>query len=280
MRARLQWIAIAVPAVLVGAFEFVRHGWLDRVLPGFWGNVAAALLAAAAVAGFVRYFVGVVARTEQELGRARAEAAVLAERQRIGREMHDGVAQALFHLRVRLAEIEEQAASGALAEVRRGVARLQEQVSAACEEVRDVIADLKRQAGSQDPAEALRREATKVAGELGLDLALDLGELPLAGGEELQHLLAIVSEAMANARRHGGATGVTVTAGRRSLVIADNGRGFDPRRPAGDGYGLAIMAERASMLGGRLDVESEPGQGARVRVTWNGGSRSRSEGGR
>ncbi len=280
MRARVQWIAIAFPAVLVGAFEFIRHHWLEPYLPGVRGNVLAALLVAAAVYGFVRYFTGVVARTEQELGRARAEAAVLAERQRIAREMHDGVAQALFHLRVRLAEIEEQAARGALAEVRRGAARLREQVSAAYEEVRGVVADLKRQAGSEDPAEALRREATRVADELHLDLTLELAGLPRLGGEALPHLLAIVSEAMANARRHGGATAVAVTGGRRRLAVADNGRGFDPRRPAGAGFGLAIMAERAAMLGGRLEVESEPGRGARVAVVWDGGDRTRDGGGR
>ncbi len=50
--ARLQWIAIALPALLVGAFEFVRHRWLEPYLPGFWGNLVAALVVADNGRGF------------------------------------------------------------------------------------------------------------------------------------------------------------------------------------------------------------------------------------
>ncbi len=267
-RTRIQWIAIGFPTLLLGVFEVVRHHWLEPQLLGFWGNATAALLVAAAVYGFVRYLIGVVARAEQDLGRARAEAAVLAERERIGREMHDGVAQALFHLRVQLEEVHEHAAQGALPTVRQEIGSMQSQVSAAYDQVRAVIANLKQEAESEDAAEALRRGASRVAQSLGLDLKLDLSELPPFDGQGQQHLLAIVSEAMTNARRHGGATRVGLMTTPRRLVIADNGRGFDPRRPGSDGFGLTIMAERAHLLGGELQVESEPGKGARVILGW------------
>ncbi len=267
-RNRVQWIAIGFPTILLGVFEVVRHQWLEPQLLGFWGNATAALLVAAAVYGFVRYLIGVAARTEQELWRARAEAAVFAERQRIGREMHDGVAQALFHLRVQLQEVDEHAAQGAISRVRQEIGSVQSQVSAAYDQVRAVIANLKQEAGSEDTGEALRRGATRVAQGLGLDLKLNLSELPHLDGQGQQHLLAIVSEAMTNARRHGGATRVSLTTPPRRLVIADNGRGFGPRQPGSDGFGLTIMAERAHLLGGRLQVESEPGRGARVTLAW------------
>ena len=267
-RNRIQWTAIGFPTLLLGVFEVVRHQWLEPQLFGFWGNATAALLVAAAVYGFVRYLIGVVARVERDLGHARAEAAVLAERQRIGREMHDGVAQALFHLRVQLQEADEHAAQGALSRVRQEIGSMQSQVSAAYDQVRAAIANLKQEAESEETAEALRRGASRVARGLGLELTLDLSGLPRLDGQGRQHLLAIVSEALTNARRHGSATRVTLTTTPRALVIADNGRGFDPRMPGNDGFGLMIMAERAHLLGGELQVESEPGKGASVTLGW------------
>ena len=102
------------------------------------------------------------------------------------------------------------------------------------------------------------------------------------GAREREHLAAILSEALTNARRHGKATAVQVTADTQGLVIADNGTGFDPARAGaalGDGagaggrsagFGLMILAERAQMLGAALTVDSAPGRGARLTLTWRG----------
>lgn len=268
---RLQWLAIGFPAALVGVFEYLRHRWLEPHLPGEWGNVAGSLIAALAVYGFVRYFTAMVVQAEQDLGRVRAEAAVLAERQRIGREMHDSLAQALFHLRVRLREVEELARSGDLQQLQGRATLLDQHVSAAYEQVRAIIADLKQQAEGQDPVEAVHREARRVSEELGLELTFRVESAPEVRGGGMQHLLSMVSEAMTNAARHGQATRVTISVSRASLTLSDNGRGFDPRRTAGDGLGLTIMEERAQMLGGHLAVESSPGAGTRIRIGWGEG---------
>jgi signal transduction histidine kinase len=265
--ARVKWFAILLPAVVVGLFELVRHRWLGDWLGAVWGDVVAAALVGLTVVGFVRHFIGVVARAEGALGRARAEAAVLAERQRIGREMHDGVAQALFLVRVRVEEAAQRLARGDADGAREGLAAVGAQVSAAHGRVREAIADLKRAAAEEDTAEALRRDVAPVAAALGVELTLAGDDLPRLDAQGRQHLAAIVSEALSNAARHGGATRVTLTGRPGGLTIADNGRGF-PREAVRAGYGLEIMAERARLIGARLDVEPGDGQGARLVLTW------------
>lgn len=271
--ARLQWSAVLFTAAVVGLFELARHQWHAAAVPGVWGDTAAALVAGAAVYAFVRYFIRLVANAERQLGRVRAEAAVLAERQRIGRDMHDSVAQALFLVRVTLDELEADLAGGRLEAARARASALGGQIGRADDQVRAVIGGLKRQAAAEDSAEALRREATRVAADLGLELTFTLDELPGLDAAAGQHLTALLSEALANAARHGGATRVAVTGGRDRLVITDNGTGFLPRPEAGRGFGLVIMAERAELVGGRLDVASTAGQGTRLTVTFGGAGR-------
>jgi signal transduction histidine kinase len=239
-------------------------------MPHVWGDVASALLVACVVFGFVHYFTSQASRTERQLGRARAEAAVLAERQRIAREMHDGVAQALFLVRVRLDDLERDLARGDAVEARARVTGLRTQVRVADQQVRAAIADLKSESGAEDPTEALGRDATRVATSLGLDLSLALDDLPPLDARGRQHLIAIVSEAISNAARHGGATRITIAAARDRLVVSDNGRGFDLPRP-GTGWGLTIMSERAALIGGRLEVRSAEGHGATLTVSWGNG---------
>lgn len=269
-RNRVQWLAIALPAVVVGVYEFARHHWFTNLMGEVWGDLASALLVALVVFGFVHYFTTQSSRTERQLGRARAEAAVLAERQRIAREIHDGAAQALFLVRVRLDELERDLTRGELEEARTRLAGLRTQVRTADQQVRAAIADLKSESGAEDPAEALGRDASRVASSLGLDLSLAVDDLPPLDARGRQHLAAIVSEAMSNAARHGGATQVKVTAERNRVAVTDNGRGFRLPGPPG-GWGLTIMAERAALIGGRLDVRSAEGQGATLTVSWGTG---------
>jgi signal transduction histidine kinase len=269
-RRRVEWLAILLPAVTVGLFEFVRHDLVERVVQEEWGNAFAAVLVGATVFGFVRYFTGAVARTEAALGRARAEAAVLAERQRIGREMHDGIAQALFLLRVRLDEAQAALAAGDQAVAAEALAAGAANVREADAGVRAAIAGLKQASSGEDTAEALRRDIGDRARALGIDLDLALDALPRFDAQRRAHLAAIVQEALSNAARHGGATRVSVAGGARGVVIADNGRGFTPAAAASGGFGLVIMAERARLLGGTLAVEPGEGRGTRVRLSFDG----------
>ena len=81
-------------------------------------------------------------------------------------------------------------------------------------------------------------------------------------------MFRIVQEALANAARHSGALQAQVSlaqrGGRLTVVVSDEGQGFDLAKLRQPGIGLAGMEERAGMLGGQLTIESEPGRGTRV----------------
>ena len=90
-------------------------------------------------------------------------------------------------------------------------------------------------------------------------------EVPL---EVEQALFRVAQEALANVARHSGAKSVEVDLvydpDRLMLRVTDDGRGFDPKKNTGDGFGLQSMSERVATLGGYVDVESAPGKGTRV----------------
>src|SRR5919112_149637 len=90
-------------------------------------------------------------------------------------------------------------------------------------------------------------------------------EVPL---EVEQALFRVAQEALANVSRHSGAKSVEVDLvydpDRLMLRVTDDGRGFDPKKNTGDGFGLQSMSERVATLGGYVDVESAPGKGTRV----------------
>ena len=83
-----------------------------------------------------------------------------------------------------------------------------------------------------------------------------------------QALFRVAQEALANVARHSGANRVEVdlvyTAGTLTLEISDDGRGFDPAQDPGEGFGLQSMRERLTRLGGRVEVESAPGEGTTI----------------
>jgi two-component system, NarL family, sensor histidine kinase LiaS len=83
-----------------------------------------------------------------------------------------------------------------------------------------------------------------------------------------QTLFRVAQEALANVARHSNAKNVEIDlvydADRLMLRVTDDGHGFDPAKDMGDGFGLQSMSERLAKLGGRVDVESVPGEGTRI----------------
>jgi signal transduction histidine kinase len=111
--------------------------------------------------------------------------------------------------------------------------------------------------------------------EAVLSVEPELEPVRATPGAEAQ-LLRIIQEALANVRKHAAAERVKVMLGidtgqggpRLRAVVADDGRGFDPATlPAEAHYGLLTMRERAESVGGRLQIDSSPGQGTRITVT-------------
>ena len=195
------------------------------------------------------------------------ESAVQAERRRLARDLHDGVAQELAFIvgqsrRLALAFPDERA-----------LADIGSAAASALDGSRSTINGLRR-AASHTLGGAVEQRARMLADRAGLDLHVDVSG-DMVPSAELEHcLLSIVQEAISNAARHADATGleVSVRAQEHSLElrISDDGRGFERGRvqiSKHGGFGLLSMSERARELGGTLTLESSPGCGTAIEVT-------------
>ncbi|MDT0459889.1 GAF domain-containing sensor histidine kinase [Streptomyces sp. DSM 41527] len=218
-----------------------------------------------------------IALTNARLYERSRELTIAGERARLAHELHDAVAQKLFSLRL--------TAQAATALVDRDPARAKDelhQVTAlaaeAADELRAAVIELRPAALDEDGLVATLRSQAQVLDRAHCAhvtfAAHSVRALPAAQEEAL---LRVAQEALHNALRHSGAERVEVTLTRDGqgalLRIADDGCGFDPGavRRAGRHLGLVSMRDRASGVGGKLTVESEPGKGTTVEMEVPGG---------
>ena len=198
--------------------------------------------------------------------------AVLAERQRLARELHDSVTQSLYSV-----TLYANAAALALAADKQDVAagylhELQETAQEGMRDMRQLIFQLHPPVlEAEGLVAALQARLAAVEGRAGLQIEFRIeGErrLPVAIEEGLYW---IAQEALNNVRKHAAAQHVTVhlhfAAAAVCLEVQDDGVGFDPQAlPAERRGGLRTIAERTVLVGGKLTYESKPGKGTRVMV--------------
>lgn len=198
--------------------------------------------------------------------------AVVEERQRLARELHDSVTQALYGVTLYAEAAARQLGAGQTAPAAQHLHELRDTAQEALREMRLLIFELRPSVLEHDGLEmALRARLESVEERAGLGVSFQVtGEAPLPAGVE-QGLYRIAQEALNNALKHACAHTISVSLdredGRVILEIVDDGVGFDPEVAVnGGGLGLEGMMERAEQMGGQLVVDSKPGGGTRVHV--------------
>ncbi|MEU5878335.1 sensor histidine kinase [Spirillospora sp. NPDC047279] len=210
-------------------------------------------------------------RTRDELATTQRAAGVLAERERLAREIHDTLAQGLTSTGMLLQAADREWDAdppAAWRHVREASATVASNLEEARRFVRGLApADLARASLPDALRAVVERDAP------GGRLRVDGAERELRP-EVQAALLRVAQGALANAREHAGARTVVVSLtyldDEVTLDIADDGAGFDPAHPrsgAGRGYGLAGMRDRLAEVGGTLVIESAPGEGTVVAAT-------------
>ncbi len=195
---------------------------------------------------------------------AHARAAVLDDRRRLARELHDGVIQELVYIRAETHSIPAGTPAAA---------RIIAACDRALDEARAAVQALGR-AGNEPLGFTLHRAARELAERYRVNLEVDLDDSISADAEQKHALMRITREAVSNAVRHGKAERVLVRLSQdgagKQLIIQDDGRGFDvPATVAsGVGYGLVSMHDRARALPGKLSVQAATETGSVVTVTW------------
>lgn len=201
-------------------------------------------------------------------------AALLGERTRISREIHDTLLQSLIGISLQFDVLGEDPTASPPHKAR--LTRMRKQVETYIREARQSIWNLRSPRLQADGlVEGLRRtgeEATEYT-SVSFEFSIDGIPRPYAANAEEQ-LLRIGQEAVANAMRHAAAKQIAMelrySAGELTLQVTDDGRGFDPiqmtAHPNGH-YGLLSMRERAELAGGTLQIISAQGSGTRINAS-------------
>jgi len=259
---------LGVPIVSAG--DIVGAFYLTEKLgaPGFTAADEAAVVLLASHAA--------IAIDQARLFEDSRELALAQERGRLARELHDALAQTLFSLRLAAetaASLQADDPAGAAAQVE-VVRRLAGQ---AADELRTIMDGLRPADLERDGlAATVRSHVVLAARAHGVEVDLDVAELPELDPDVEHQVLRIAQEAVTNALRHARADRVAVRLGpherrpeeRVVLTVRDDGRGFDPdaRGLRSRRLGITSMHERAASVGGVLRIRSAPGRGTTVEL--------------
>jgi PAS domain S-box-containing protein len=215
------------------------------------------------------------ARLKEQVRRA----AMSAERDRLARELHDAVTQTLFSAGL-IAEAIPKVWERSPEDGRRGLEELRLLVRGAAAEMRTLLVELRPTALTEKPLpELLRHLSEAMAGRIRVPIEFQAdGNYKLPAEVQIA-LYRIVQETLNNVAKHAGAAhvwvGVHCQPQQASLLVRDDGCGFDPHQVLPDRLGLGIMRERARSIDALLEIDSLPGQGTRVTVSWPAKGRER-----
>src|SRR5262249_20525760 len=198
--------------------------------------------------------------------------AVLEERNRMAREIHDTLAQEfagiLLHLEAANSSYETKTAADCLA-------RARELAKCGLEDARRILLGLRPKSLERlHLPDALCQLAQSFSHDCGINCTFRTSGQSHKLPEEIENeLYRVAQEALCNVRKHSRAASVSILLNYESggivLAIKDNGQGFavKPRQAGAHGFGLPSMSERANRLGGRMDINSVQGTGTEVRMS-------------
>ena len=201
--------------------------------------------------------------------------AIIEERRRIAREIHDGVAQSLSYLNLKTKAVSDSVSSQNTVQALTELSEIREVVQDTYEDIRESIEQLSTEIRSVPIITALRNYVREFGDNSGIQVRFDVPKAftRLSPVAELQ-LLRIAQEALTNVRRHAMASEVEVklenTTESLEMMVKDNGQGFNlldlEKSPPGY-HGLNIIRERAEGLGGSVNILTAPEEGTEIRVS-------------
>lgn len=253
------WLTALLPAIIIGGFEFIRHDFLLPYLSMERGNVYITILTLILSFLFADWMFRTIEKMNAKLVEEQARRAVYEERERLARELHDGIAQSLFFLNVKLKQ-------GQLDDARIAV-------SAIDNHVRQAIFNLRALPEEGSLEQRLEKWLAQWSALSGVDVTTELHikETFFSSAQEVQ-LFGIIQEAFANIRKHAQARHAWIRLTTQEprqweLAIEDDGVGISAESAEAKKYGLAMMRDRARQMPATLEIKRRDAGGTIITLT-------------
>jgi PAS domain S-box-containing protein len=207
-----------------------------------------------------------------QLRQQAAQTAVAAERSRLARDLHDAVTQTLFSASL-IAEVLPRIWERDAAEGQRRLAELRELTRGALAEMRTLLLELRPSALVEAQlSDLLRQLGESITGRARVPVSVEVeGECQIPVEVKVA-FYRIAQEALNNVAKHSGASQAVVrlhcTPDQAALAVCDDGCGFDAAQIPPDHLGLGIMRERANDIQADLAIDSQPGAGTQIKLSW------------
>jgi signal transduction histidine kinase len=200
--------------------------------------------------------------------------AILEERNRLARDIHDNLAQGFAAILMQLQGAQRRAAGSLQPAIAASIETAVDLARTHLTEARRSVGALRPTVSGQDEdiTTALKRLADMARRTAGIPIDVVLDELPRVGDGIEREIIAIAQEALTNAARHSRARRITIQASTVQSVgvrlsVADDGRGMVREQPT-SGFGMTSMQERAERIGASLTIVTAPRKGTEVVVAW------------
>jgi PAS domain S-box-containing protein len=206
--------------------------------------------------------------------------AILQERQRLARNLHDAVNQSLFSAGL-IAEVLPDLWEQDQEDARRSLEDLRNLTRGAIAEMRMLVSELRPLALiDNNLSDLLHQLADAFTGRTNIRVTITITGEDILGSDVQVAVYRICQEGLNNIAKHATASRVKIklqyTAGKVDMHIQDNGRGFDPKLSVPGHYGLSMMNERAEAVGAKLEIMSRPGKGTAIIFRWQETSKQES----
>jgi|SRR5699024_9566489 len=262
---QLKWFILLIPTITVGVWEYVRHEYLLPYISMDLGNWLTPVIVLFVTFTLLTNFFSKLERIQEELRVERAEKAVLEERERIASDLHDGMAQSLFLLSIKVSQLKRldvpQQDKAIFNEITGEIEKIHDYVRTGIKNLR-----LPRDIDNTPWLISTDRQIEQFIKQTSIPVKKNLviDETVLNAQEKIE-LSACLGEALINIQKHAQANAVTIECmiieKEKYLSIQDNGRGFDIEDTLDQGhYGIKMMQERCSRIGWTIKMQSESGR--------------------
>ncbi|NLI68675.1 MAG: sensor histidine kinase [Bacilli bacterium] len=259
---QLKWLILLIPTITVGVWEYVRHEYLLPYISMDLGNWLTPVIVLFVTFTLLTRLFRKIELMQEQLQRERTAKAALEERERIARELHDGLAQSLFLLSVKMKQLKNIKVAEedlkTFEEIQQRLFDIHHYVRTGIENLRQPVVDeLHFKEVVYDELNRFERE-TDI--QVIIDIQIDEAKMTT---QEKRELTFCLKEALMNVHKHAKASHVSIyiriDEEQKMMVVKDDGIGFQIDKPLVGHYGLRMMEERCAKIGWHFAIKRENG---------------------